>query len=91
MTRSEVMARIKEITEKGMTYAREHAEEIEKAREEDKAKTDAKIAQILLDAKTAPKHSWSTYESFKSQIASVGASSTQYEDSIRKLTLILDI
>ncbi len=91
MTHSEIMSKIKEITEKGMAYAREHAEEIKRAQEENTAKADTKIAQILLDAKNAPKHSWSTYESFKSQIASVGASCMQYENAIRNLVTILDV
>lgn len=47
------------------------------------------ISQILLNAKTAAKHSLRTYESFRTQIADKATSPIQYETAVKQLAAIL--
>lgn len=91
MTHTEIMEKIKAITEKGIAYANAHADEIESRKSQAIADAETKIAQILANAKKAVKHSWHVYESFKAQISAVASNSEQYEIAITQLTRILNI
>lgn len=91
MTHNDIMAKIREITERGIAYARAHADEIESRTAQDEAESESKIAAILTNAENAVKHSWSVYESFKSQISAAASSSNQYKTAIIKLTRILGV
>lgn len=87
----EILERIREITAQGKAYAIAHADEIEARITAAENESENKLAQILEEAKTAVKHSWSVYESFKNRISAAAVNSDQYETSIIRLTRILDI
>jgi len=91
MTHAQFMERINAITAQSIAYATEHAEEIKQRREESITNSEKLIGAILLDAKNAPKKSWTVYESFKNRISVTATSSEQYEIAIQKLTKILNV
>lgn len=86
-----ILERIRNITAQGIAYATAHAEEIDARIAADKAESENKLAQILDEAKTAIKHSWSVYEGFRNRISAAASSAEQYEASIIKLARVLGI
>lgn len=91
MIHSEVIERIRTITARSRAYAIEHAEEIKQRQEENARNSENFIAEILLDAKNAVKHSWSIYEIFRSRISTAASNSEQYEIAIQRLASILEV